>query len=732
MSLSILPGQVEIRPGMPATQGDILSPIYLSFPSKVLTDRARQKAIEDPANEVWEQDTAVVQRQRSMLLNALSVVEGVRQNETLDMAVKRQRLSNLLEVRLTPAQIDALLTLSDNDFRYWRDNGVLPAFDAAMKEQRLASSTDVQEARAALPNLLVPSLIADQKAVAIAFIAPLLSVNMHLDEKQTQQRRDTAAANVKPVIQTVQKGEAILRQGELATPEAIEKLQEAGLLSKGLLPQNIVGTTGVVALLMILLHLYIFRYVPQVWKRQGQLVLVGALLVFTIALARLFLPGHALLPYLLPVAAVSMLIAVLLNTNLAVLVTFILSLLLSMTLSTTLSMDMAIYYLVGGLTGIFTLTKVERVGTFARAAFYIIASSFVAALMLRVLIGGIVDGPAVWMLGLAAFTNGFISASITYAAFSLVGVLFGITTPLYLMELAHPDQPLLRRLMHEAPGTYHHSLVVSNLAEHAAEMAGADPLLTRVCAYYHDIGKAERPYYFIDNQSGRRNLHDDLSPWESAAIIAQHVADGVRLGEKHNLPRRVLDAIPQHHGTMLIKFFYHKALEQDPNANPDDFRYAGPKPQTKEAAILMLADGVEATVRSLAQSGVLGRVVVPDSDAANSDASESLMLYNDASTLSDDAIASVVHKIITERIEDGQLDECDLTVRDIARIQEAFVSMLKGIYHPRIVYPEKPVSSEQLPVPADQLTVDKGQQAANGRRRPLGRKSTHEQRTPTA
>jgi len=356
----------------------------------------------------------------------------------------------------------------------------------------------------------------------------------------------------------------------------------------------------------------------------------------------------------------------------------------------------------------------------------------------------VLDGQTIGQLALSAIFNGGMSAILTFATFSLLGTLFGITTPLQLMELAHPDQPLLRRLMREAPGTYHHSLVVSNLAEHAAEMIGADSLLTRVSAYYHDIGKAERPYFFIDNQAGRSNIHDELDPWESAQIIAQHVLDGVRLGQQAGLPRRVLDAIPQHHGTMLIKYFYYKALEQNPDANPDDFRYPGPRPQTKETAILMLADGVEATVRSMAQNGALEKVAAAGREISNSDASESPMLYNDAASLPDDAIAMVVHKIISERIEDGQLDECDLTVRDIARIQEAFVSMLKGIYHPRVRYPEAPKITagavaanqprvEALPAPAN----GKSARVANGHGRFRGRKAkliqpegSREQHTP--
>jgi cyclic-di-AMP phosphodiesterase PgpH len=259
------------------------------------------------------------------------------------------------------------------------------------------------------------------------------------------------------------------------------------------------------------------------------------------------------------------------------------------------------------------------------------------------------------------------------------------------MELAHPDQPVLRRLMQEAPGTYHHSLVVSNLAERAAEMIGADALLTRVCAYYHDIGKVLHPYYFTENQTGMKNIHDELDPRTSAYIISGHVRDGIELAKKHRLPRRVIDAIPQHHGTMLIKYFYHVALKQDPNTDPNDFKYPGPKPQTKENGILMLADGVEATVRSMAQSGALDKPV----SVRPTDSGETPGQYSDSSVLSEDVIADVVHKIINERIEDGQLDECDLTVRDIARIQEAFVSMLKGIYHPRVQYPEAPKHGRQ-------------------------------------
>ena len=698
MSLPGLMSEVQISAGMPANQ-DIFSPTYLRYESQVLTERAREAAMKDTANEVWVHDTDTVQQQYSTLIGHLTTLDSVRSDESLGLVEKYQRLSDLEGINLTQAMMDTLLGLPESDYWYWKVSGVIPAYDAVMRERRLATPADVEAARAEMPNLVTPTLSAEAKAAAVAFVAPLLKVNVRLDEEQTRQRSETAASNVRPVVVTVQKGEVILRQGELATPVAMEKMQQAGLLSRNLSVQSVAGTTGIVALLMLLLHLYIFRYASQVWHRHKQLLLVAMLLIVTVAVARIFLPGHAFLPYMLPLAAVSMLIAVLLHPNLAVMVTFVSAILVGMAVGGPLSLDLPVYYFVGGLTGIFTLTRIERVSTFALAGFGIAVASFLTALLMKLLAGSELDWPVIGMLALAAAFNGGMSTSITYAAFSLLGTLFGITTPLQLMELAHPDQPLLRRLMHEAPGTYHHSLVVSNLAERAAEMVGGDPLLARVCAYYHDIGKVERPYYFTDNQSGMNNIHDELDPHASAKIIADHVLDGVRLARKHRLPKRVIDAIPQHHGTMLIKYFYHKALQQDPGADPDDFRYPGPKPQTKENAILMLADGVEATVRSMAQSGALDKLAkggVGDgngsrvSKVSHSDATEGPLLYNNAVSLPEDAIASVVHKVISERIEDGQLDECDLTVRDIAHIQEAFVGMLKGIYHPRVSYPEAP------------------------------------------
>ena len=249
--------------------------------------------------------------------------------------------------------------------------------------------------------------------------------------------------------------------------------------------------------------------------------------------------------------------------------------------------------------------------------------------------------------------------------------MFGILTVFQLLELANPSQPLLRRLLVETPGTYHHSLMVGNLAERAAEAIGADPLVTRVAAYYHDVGKLANPLAFIENQAGGDNIHDQLDPEVSAQILKQHVVDGIDLAYKAHLPKALIAFIPQHHGTAIMSYFYARARARAVGGataravgrdavDERTFRHVGPKPQSREAALIMLADGVEASVRSLASR-----------DEA--------------------AIRAMVSRIIEERIGDGQFDECDLTLRDIERIREAFVGQLLGMYHQRVAYPQNKV-----------------------------------------
>jgi putative nucleotidyltransferase with HDIG domain len=338
------------------------------------------------------------------------------------------------------------------------------------------------------------------------------------------------------------------------------------------------------------------------------------------------------------------------------------------------SLEMTTYVLLGGLAGIVMIRKGDRLQVFVQAAFAVFVVNALVVTVFSLL--GARDVQGILQLWFASAASALGSGVAAVGTFAVLGSVFGILTVFQLLELANPSQPLLRRLLVETPGTYHHSLMVGNLAERAAEAIGGDPLVTRVAAYYHDIGKLANPLGFIENQAGGENVHDTLDPEVSAAIVKQHVADGIDLAYKSKLPKALIAYIPQHHGTAIMGYFYGRARElaaepfgglsttegrQAADAvDQRPFRHSGPKPQSREAAIIMLSDSVEASVRSL-------------------------------ESRDEPAIRAMVTRIIEERIADGQFDECDLTLRDLERIREAFVAQLLGMYHTRIAYPESKV-----------------------------------------
>jgi cyclic-di-AMP phosphodiesterase PgpH len=378
------------------------------------------------------------------------------------------------------------------------------------------------------------------------------------------------------------------------------------------------------------------------------------------------------LPYLIPTAAAGMLLTLLLDSGVGIVMVALLAVLAGPVSGS--SLELSAYAFLGGFAGILAIRKGERQHFFLQAGLAVAVTDIAVVGTFGLL--GQHDMTGMLQLGAAATGGALIATVITIGSFSLLGNLFGILTASQLLELANPSQPLLRRLLIETPGTYHHSLMVGNLAERAASSIGADPLLVRAAAYYHDIGKLANPLAFIENQAGGENIHDQLEPEDSATILKQHVADGIDLAYKAGLPKPLIAFIPQHHGTAILGFVYGKAREAAAKpfggqgtgagktaADAVDqrrFRHAGPKPQSREAAILMLSDGVEASVRSL-------------------------------SSRDEATIRGMVSQIIQERLDDGQLNECDLTIRDLENIREAFVGQLLGMYHQRIAYPQNKV-----------------------------------------
>ena len=396
------------------------------------------------------------------------------------------------------------------------------------------------------------------------------------------------------------------------------------------------------------------------------------MLVAGATLALKITAGRSILQFFLPTAAIGMLLAILLDASLATIVIAIIAVIGGAVNGS--SLEFTTYTFLGGVAGIIAVRKGDRLQVFVQAAFAIFIVQAAVVTVFSLLgerdVRGLLE---LWFASAASAAGSGIAA---VGLFAVLGSVFGILTVFQLLELANPSQPLLRRLLVETPGTYHHSLMVGNLAERAAEAIGGDPLVTRVAAYYHDIGKLANPLGFIENQAGGENIHDELDPEVSAQIVKQHVADGIDLAYKAKLPKALIAYIPQHHGTAIMSYFYSRARElaaapyggvataegAKAAASVDErkFRHAGPKPQTREAALIMLADGVEASVRSL-------------------------------SARDEPAIRAMVTRIMEERVSDAQFDECDLTLRDLERIREAFVQQLLGMYHSRIAYPQSEV-----------------------------------------
>ena len=431
------------------------------------------------------------------------------------------------------------------------------------------------------------------------------------------------------------------------------------------------------------LGLYLHLFQPRELNSVLRLSMLALLTVVWVAAAKFFLSitlpdnDRLFLSYMLPVAASPMLIATLLDDGLAVAVAALLALLTAFVgfylpdARETLAehpldpLQMATVFLLGGLMGIFAVHRAERMNRYLVAGGVVTVVSFIVLLSFWLLTDDRDAADPVWMI-VATGLGGLLSAVIVVGATVILGLMFGITTRIQLMELAQLNHPLLRRLQEQAPGTFHHSVVVGNLAERAADLVGADSLLVRVGCYFHDVGKVVKPVYYIENQIQSENPHDKLSPAASAKVVADHVHAGLELARRHRVPPRVRAFVPEHHGTRLVTYFYRKAAANDATTDPEKFRYPGPRPQSKETAIVMLADSVEAVVRSSRDRSV-------------------------------DRIDSLVHAVIAERVAEGQMDECDLTLRDLKTIADSFKTTLRGVYHPRIEYPE-PTAAEKAMV----------------------------------
>lgn len=511
--------------------------------------------------------------------------------------------------------------------------------------------------------------------LAKAMLPPTVSFN----HAETQARKKKVREDVLPIQVSVKKNQTVINAGSVVQPSQTAILQKISSLKKD-------RNTGLVvvmsAFLLMTLLLVLFSYLKRFSQTKVQLeikdlLVMGLVAVFIVALTKgfLFTTNAAFLSrystdfipasfflYLAPVAAGPMLIGLLISSG-AVVLLFTLFLATSLTLMVEGDFSFAIVVLVSGFAaarGVYACKK--------RNDIYLagVKTGFISAIMIVfVVLINLDSSPDVlyqllW-LAPAGLASGVLSSMVAMISVPLVESWFNYTTDVKLLELSSLNHPLMKEMIVKAPGTYHHSLVVGSMCEAAAEEIGANALLAKVMAYYHDIGKMEHAQYFIENQKQGHNPHDQISPNMSKTILIAHVKDGVELGAEHKLGKPIIDGILQHHGTTLISFFYNKALEEQDedidHIEPDDFRYPGPKPQFREAALVMLADSIEAAARSL-------------------DEPTPARLQN------------IVKNIIQNKFLDGQLEECNLSLRDLSMIDGCFLRVLLGIYHHRIDYPQ--------------------------------------------
>lgn len=661
LALPLVPSAVDIKVGDVAPR-NIEAPRKVRFISSVLTQEAQQKARDDPANRVYIFDATAAVEARAGLSDVIRQVGHARSSPDLYYYQREDLVRRAWPSALTEDELRLILSLPDD--RWAMVTGeALRVLDLAMSGRFEASEVDAVRAR--LSDMVRPDLSSAEAGLVASLVRPLLRPTVVVDDQATKRRQDEAAAQ-QVVYVELQPGESILRKGDVVKPLDLEKLQAVGLTAPTVSWPEVLGMGLLSTLIVGLMTIYIKLFCGGLLQRPNLLALLAIVFLMTVIVGRIVIPGHSLLPYLLPLASVGMLMAVLIEAHVALVATALLAVLLGVVAGN--SLELSTYYLAGVLVGVMGIWRAERSISFAWAGLLVGAVSAGVAVAIR-LMGRDFDLLAIAQLAGIGLGNGILSAALTFGTFSVLGSVFGVTTVIQLLELAHPSHPLLKRLVLEAPGTYHHSLLVGNLAERAATAIGADALLARVAAYYHDIGKLVRPYFFVENQAGRDNPHDRLDPASSAKILVAHVIDGLHMARQARLPKKIIEMIQQHHGTSLMVYFFHKALVDQGSADEADFRYPGPKPRSKEAAILMLADSVEATVRAAMQGN----------SAAMSD------VGTEPAT---DPLETMVDKVVQQKLSDGQLDECELTLQDLRAIRGAFVQILRGIYHPRVEYPE--------------------------------------------
>jgi len=646
-----------------------ISQVTLRSPVQMIdvkaTDAAKKRA-EDNVPPQYVRDDAVLETQVQRLDEEFARMAAVVRDDTLNPQEKVQRLAAELTMsRLSEDDLRWVATADPerlNTLRSIARSAVIFVLNRGVQE----GSAYLQESRQQIEEQVAAFNLPEQEARLVTQLAvDAIRPNLLYDPETTRRLKEEARNKVEPVM--IEKGELLVQQGQWITQEVYDRLEMVGLV-RDARQTTIYHLAAVGFLLLLLLALagFLRQYPSPAQKNNKPLLLFLSALLLNAAVLKVFAAvqvlGYPHIGFAAPAPLGAMLVLLLLGRGLAFFAAFFTAVLASVFFNTDPGQLFDFRYgfvaFFSSVSSLYVLSQVSQRAAIFKAGLYAsLANALSISAMLFLLPGTTVQEWAhAAVYGLLA---GPLASILTLGLMPMFETVFGYLSAVKLIELSNPNQPLLKRLLTEAPGTYHHSMMVANLAEAAAEAIGANGLLAKVGAYYHDIGKLKRPAFFVENQLNQENPHDKLSPHLSKRIILAHPADGVKMLKEAGIPKVIRDFAEQHHGTTLLKYFYHKAQQQEDGSEvlEADYRYPGPKAQTRETAIVGICDSVEAAVRSM-------------------------------SKLDPGRIEQLVRKIIKERLDDGQFDECDLTFRDLERVAEAICERLNGMFHPRIEYPE--------------------------------------------
>ena len=686
LSIHFVPERTVWEVGTVSDQ-DIQSDRYLTFVDEEGTLRKQQQALED-FQDIYRVDlykfNSITIAELSESFNKLEeIVVAEKDGEALKTVEKISMAHDAFAFDLEADEWAVLVGLAEHRVQWLYNQGADYAINVMSNG---VAQEHLENAREKiLQSIRNDRYItgAEEKFMLHVMQEMPLYATYVLDSEATETRKAEILATVTPEKIVVQKGELVVGKGEVLTERQSVILQQLGYTKSASPALVVLGLAVLLAILIGLVRGFMMHFTPKIYQDERKVVLLMLLLAGTLFFYDLFLSLNlstvteraAQVGYLLPVAMGTMLITILLDVRLGIIANIILAMFAGLY---TENASFAVVALLGGLTGCLGVSALGQRSDISRTAFAISVVNAIAIIGLGLIQGQAID-VILYGVGSGVF-NGLISSIFTMGILPYLESMFGITTSIRLLELANPNQPLLKRLMTEAPGTYHHCIMVGNLGEAAADAIGANGLEVRLGAYYHDIGKLKRPYFFAENQFSGANPHDNITPQLSTLIITSHVKDGLEMAKEEKLPPILMDMIAQHHGDSKVSYFYFKAKELDENAREQDFRYENPKPQTKEAAILMMADTVEAAVRS-------------KKDATPGQ------------------IEGFIRTLIKGKLNDGQFDECELTFRDLDQIAVAFTRVINGIYHKRVEYPPQATLIKELKADEAHLLEAKAEQA---------------------